>query len=135
MFIADEGDLRESMLMNLQEYKERSRNASTFSVKGDKVKIKIDHEIIYKETEAGGGRKHFFVVKVFNSIKQQISRVEKTYQDFKGFAASLEYNLREKGIRAPKLSTNNMFETLMASSDEMFKNLDNMENENLTVED
>ncbi len=69
MFIADEGDLRESILINMQEYNERSRNVSTFSVKGDKVKIKLDHEIIYKESEAGGGRKHFFVVKVFNSIK------------------------------------------------------------------
>ncbi len=60
--------------------------------------------------------------------------MEKSYQDFKGFAASLEYNLREKGIRAPKLNSNNMFETLMASSDEMFKNLDN-ESDDLSVED
>ena len=123
------------VLNNYELHNQRSRNESNLSIREDKVKIKVDDEIIFKEGDTGS-RRHYFIIKVYNSIKKQISRVEKTYQDFKAFTANLEYNLREKGIRPPKLNSNGMFDTLMASSDEMFKNLDyHMEDEGLNVED
>jgi len=105
MFIADEGDLRESLLLNNNEvgYR-RSRNGSNASIRQDKVKIIVDDEIIYKSDEIGIMR-HYFVIKVINSLKKEIAKEEKTYHDFKAFAASLEYTLRERGIRAPRLDS------------------------------
>lgn len=104
MFIADEGELRESLLLHNQVEYRRSRNGSNASIRQDKVKIIVDDEIIYKSDENGIMR-HYFVIKVINSLKKEIAKEEKTYHDFKAFAASLDYTLREKGIRAPRLDS------------------------------
>lgn len=79
MFIADEGDLKQSMLLNPYYLgNSRSRHNSNISIRGDKVKIKVDEELIYKAGESGS-RKHFFVIRVFNSLKKQIAFTEKSY--------------------------------------------------------
>lgn len=120
MYIADEGNLEDSLLKKMGvDFKSRLRKVSVCSERPDSYRIKVDEKIVLKK-RGNGIMDRFFIVNVYSSSREFISCVEKTYDDFKAFRNSLEYQLRESGIKPPELEKG-IFDVLMPSSDEIFK--------------
>lgn len=85
-------------------------------------KIIVDDEIAFKMDLETGESKRYFVVIVSDVEGHQISKVEKTYEDFQSFQKSLTYLLRESNEEAPRLeiSRDTNFGLINQSSVDMF---------------
>lgn len=91
-------------------------------VKKNGFKIIVDDEILYKENQETGKMERYFLIIIQDIEKSEISRVEKTYEDFKGFEKSMGYQLRNFNISVPKLERReSAFNFVMGSNNDLFK--------------
>lgn len=91
-------------------------------VKKNGFKLVVDDEIMFRGDLETGESKRYFVVIIRDIEDNEISRVEKTYEDFQSFEKSLTYLLREGNATVPRLdqSRDTTFGMINQSSVDMF---------------
>lgn len=119
-YIADEYILQDYMV----DRRKSSLDQRMSLVKKNGFKITVDDEILFRNDEKNNNKiLRFFVVIVVDVEKNEISKVEKSYEDFKGFEKSMEYLLRESNATVPRLEVqrNEMFNMMAGANQDMFK--------------
>lgn len=81
-------------------------------------KLRVMDSFLFKTNE-DGDMEAYFMVEV-STDGEVLTKVEKTYKEFSSFQIELDYSLRGTGVEAPTLN-NELFDSLMPSSDELFK--------------
>ena len=133
MYITDEGRLTASMIrrsspfltlpnLGINSTKRTSRKSSRIVHPFASFKMKLDDIILFKEGP-NGIKTRYFVIIVKEYDGSLVVEVEKSYDDFKAFSATLRYHLRGSGVEAPKLEPEVDKTDLMMipSSGEMFR--------------
>jgi len=119
LYIIDEGELSDSFLKDGGKiiHTDADRQRSTIRIQYFQF-IVLDTIRSMYDKQSKSLKQQFFI-EIWNG-GQKLQTIEKTYDDMRAFALSLEYSLKGRDISCPKLESNNR-DLLLPSSDEIFR--------------
>jgi len=131
MYIVNEDSLNEELYIKVKKQLTESGRISLRRNIG--YKIVVDEEMVYKQGNGGIMTRNFEIFVRVGEI--QISKIEKSYDDFIAFQKNLDTELRPVNLRAPKLAERDYNVTTFQSDyDKFFRDSDHGLN-TLSVED